>query len=51
MADDTSPTRGFLTWALATTGVTLAAWWFQSRSRESEAEERTRSRLRAWEYR
>ena len=51
MADDSSPTQGFLTWALATTGVTLAAWWFQSRSRETDVEERTRVRLRPWGYR
>lgn len=38
-------------WALATAGAALAGWWWQSRDREPELEERTRRRLRAWERR
>lgn len=29
----------------------LAGWWLQSRAREPEQEERTRTRLRRWQLR
>lgn len=29
----------------------LAGWWWQSRTRQDDVTERTRARLRAWNYR
>ena len=37
--------------ALAAATGALAGWWWQSRTREPDLEERTRARLRRWEHR
>ena len=48
MPDKTASLTGAAGLTLAAATGALAGWWWQSRSREPDLDERTRARLRAW---